>query len=224
MSMISKIFRCTKFKHFVLMVMLASCVVISGGCFKSDTPGQPTKEDLAVASKISYKIEGLHHSLIDEEEASADVVVPLGLSKEQIMAVCRSAVTDIEKRCETKLKEITLSVFHSNSYGNTQNLFTCAQYILDLRGTRSEPESLYFNDYYFMDPKDYMIDGLTQTQAINLWQDLIRAERKFGIGTPETHEAQEALYHKYGLTYNNETINKLTNWALVDGFKLPPKE
>lgn len=185
------------------------------------TAGQPTKEDLTIAAQIKYEITNLHHSLIDEEKAEANIIVPLGLSKEQITSVCRSAFADIEKQCKTKLKKVTLNIFHENSVAISKGGFTCARFILDLTGVREQPESVYFNDYYFMNPQEYRIESISQDQAIKLWHDLIRAERQLGVGTTEYKEAETKLYKKYGLEKNNSNMTKLSNWAVVDGFGLP---
>lgn len=203
----------------VCMLVFACGAPANAFFFNKAKPGEPTKEELAVAAKVPYKIESLHHSLIDEESATATVIVPLGLSKEQITAVCKSAVVDIEKRCEQEMKEVTLDVFHENTVDMSEGSFSCARYILDRRGKRSEPETFAFYDYYFIEPEKYEIKGLTQEKAVQLWHDIIRAERKFGVGTQELHEAKIKLYKAYGVDPNDE--NKLSTWAVVDKFGNP---
>lgn len=203
----------------VCMLVFACGAPANAFFFNKAKPGEPTKEELAVAAKVPYKIESLHHSLIDEESATATVIVPLGLSKEQITAICKSAIVDIEKRCKREMKEVTLDVFHENTVDMSEGSFSCARYILDRRGKRSEPETFAFYDYYFIEPEKYEIKGLTQEKAVQLWHDIIRAERKFGVGTQELQETKTKLYKAYGVGPND--ANKLSTWAVVDMFGNP---
>ena len=203
----------------VCMLVFACGAPANAFFFNKAKPGEPTKEELAVAAKVPYKIESLHHSLIDEESATATVIVPLGLSKEQITAICKSAIVDIEKRCKREMKEVTLDVFHENTVDMSKGSFSCARDIPERRGKRSEPETFAFYDYYFIEPEKYEIKGLTQEKAVQLWHDIIRAERKFGVGTPKFEEAEAKLYKAYGVDQNDG--DKLSTWAVVDKFGSP---
>lgn len=176
---------------------------------------------LSFAQNITYEIRGLHQSLINEDEASARIMVPLGLTKDQIMSVCKQAVSDIEKSCDTKMKHVDLRLYHKNTVKIEDGGFTCARYIFDISGKRGKPESLYFNDNYFISPSQYQINGVKKDTAVKLWHDLIRAERKYGVGTDKTQKASAPLYKKYGVNPKDE--NRLILWSMVDNFGSPEK-
>ncbi|WP_302806724.1 hypothetical protein [Cloacibacillus porcorum] len=175
----------------------------------------------SLAQNVNYEIKGLHQSLINEDEATAQIIVPLGLTKDQIMAVCKQAVSEIEKRCDTKMKNVDLRLYHKNTVKIEDGGFTCAHYILDSSGKKNKPENLYFNDNYFVSPSQYQIKGLKKDTAVKLWYDIIRAERKYGVGTDKTEKATASLYKKYGVDPKDE--NKLILWSMVDNFGSPEK-
>lgn len=205
----------------IVTLLILGCLDIADSLFPGKPEiGEPTKEELATAANVPYEIESMYCKRSDKEYAMATIIVPLGLSKEQIAAVCKSAVADIEKHFMREMKGVTLDLFHENTVDRSAGSFSCARYILDRRGRRGEPETLSFYPFYFTEPEEYKIKYMTQDEAVLLWHDLIRAERRYGIGTPESEEAEAKLYKAYGLDPKDE--NKFLMWSMVDKFDMPP--